>query len=414
MNLTDNSTKSLMKKRRDSADKLAIRNAITATGSWKKSRALGYLIYILILINIVIVLALLYKINFRHDHGINQQNRQIVKQVPSREAPLLALAPIIAAPIASNAAPKTEAKLQNISLEQVDSKSILELLLSEKTSYGSELISEQQLMITLDNVSLPGNFPVVLDKTFIASMEVGQRENHVQITLLLLPGTTIETLEIVDKNRPSPILRLVLTNRQLSNVIMSKIAAPKSREEIASEQYQEIEKLLADSKNKEAIYKLYIFLGDFPSHIEARTTLASLLINGGQWQKASEVLVIGLKKHPGSLPLIKLQARALIHRNKLNEAIELLLSQIGKAIHDAEYLSLLAFLYQKTGNFAAAVELYQQLTRLEPQKTAWWLGLGIALEKMGHKNSAKNAYLRGYHGTNVPQGLQQLLLDKVK
>lgn len=402
MKLTDNSPKRSMKNRRDNADRLAIRNAITATGSWKKSRALGYLMYTLILSATVIVLALLYKINFWHDYGINQQ---VVEQTPPP-----GLASTIAIPIASKILPK----LQNISLEQVASKSILELLLSEKTSYRSELISEQQLIITLDNVSLPGNFPVVLDKTFIASLEVEQHESHVQITLLLLPGTAIETLEIIDENQPFSILRLVLTNQQLGNVTMSKVAAPKSREEIESEQYQEIEKLLANSKNREAIYKLYLFLGDFPSHLEARTTLASLLINGGNWQKASEILATGLKKHPGSLPLIKLQARSLIHRNKFSEAIELLLNQIGKATHDTEYLSLMAFLYQRIGNLAAAVELYQQLTRLEPQKTAWWLGLGIALENMGHKNSAKNAYLQGYHGTNVPQNLQQVLLDKVR
>ncbi len=303
--------------------------------------------------------------------------------------------------------------LQNITLQQINNHSILNLVLNSTTSYYSEFISEQQLTITLENATMPGNFPVALDRTFIASLDTKQRENQIQVTLLLLPGTTVEKLELIEEKPLSPTVRLILANEQLSNVTMARRSIPKSREEMQNEQYQEIENLVAKGKKREAIYNLYRFIGDYPEHGDAHAVLALLLMDTESWQKASDIIALGLKKHPHHLPLVKLQAKILIKNKTFSEVEKLLLRHLDHATFDVEYLSLLAFSYQQTNNFAAAVELYKQLTKLEPQQTIWWLGLGTALEKQGSIHGAREAYLQGYQGTIADSELKQILRDKI-
>ncbi|EKD45328.1 MAG: hypothetical protein ACD_69C00341G0002 [uncultured bacterium] len=303
--------------------------------------------------------------------------------------------------------------LQSITLEQKDKRTNLDFILSAPTQYLIEHSTEQQLSITLNNTGLLGNLPVALENSFIITLNTKQDKNNTINTLTLLPGTKVDELQMIDK--PQPHLHLAFSNSQLSNSTMSKVPTPVSPEQQIAERYQDIQNLLAQNKIDEAIPKLHLFIGDFPNHLQAREMLVSLLIKEGRFQKANDVLAAGLNKFQGYIPFIKLKAHILIKQNEINTAIDLLQRHISNIdTNDVEYLAMLAALYQKQGQFMQAAGLYDQLTKIQPQKTIWWIGLGTSLENAGQKNAAREAYQLAYNNSDVPPDLGAFLNDKIK
>jgi MSHA biogenesis protein MshN len=64
----------------------------------------------------------------------------------------------------------------------------------------------------------------------------------------------------------------------------------------------------------------------------------------------------------------------------------------------------MAALYQRQGQPALAEKLYSQLLALQPNNATWWMGLGIALENMGNRTLAMEAYLKaGQSGRLNPE-----------
>jgi predicted Zn-dependent protease len=305
--------------------------------------------------------------------------------------------------------------LQNISLEQKDNLSILDFVLTSPVEYYVEHLSDEQIIITLNNTGLLGNLPIELEDSFIASLNTIEDKNNTVITLNLLPGTKIEDLQFL--KTPKPHLHLALSNSQLTETqsSMSKVPIPISPEEQSQQQYLEIQELLAQDKIPEAITNLHLFVGDFPDHTQAREILVALLIKDGRLQKANEILAIGLNRHSYYVPFIKLKAHILVKQDKTGEAINLLQKYSSNIeFSDIEYFALLASLYQQQGQFMEAANLYNQLTKIQPQKTIWWIGLGSSLENAGQKNAAQEAYHKALNNSAVPPDLVFFLNDKLK
>ncbi len=305
-------------------------------------------------------------------------------------------------------APLPTIKLQDITLEQKNNKTILNFIISAPTSYHIEYGAEQKLLITLNNIGVAGNLPLALDNSFITSFNTTQNNNNIVSTLTLLPGTKVDAFQLVDK--PNARLHLVLSNSQVNKGTITKTPAPLSPEEEAAACYQEIKQLIAQGKIQAAIPKMHMFIGDFPNNNEIRSLLVSILIKEERLEKADDVLMAGLDRHHDHLPFIKLKANILIKQNKALAAMEFLQKHAtAAAANDIEYLALLAALYQQDGDCMSAAELYNQLTKIQPQKAAWWVGLGIALEHAGKKNAAKEAYHRAYNAPEISPELKSFL-----
>jgi tetratricopeptide (TPR) repeat protein len=358
-------------------------------------------VYWLIILAIVLSVAWHYRpsfvVNIPKTIASLQKNKLLASMAPKPQAPIIPQPPKV--------------KLQNIVLEQKDNKNVLDFILSEPTQYYIEHNSEQQFFITLSDTGVSGNLPISIDNTLITAFNTKQNNNNIVSTITLLPGTKIEVLQLV--NTP-PHLHLVLSNPQLIKASLSKIPTLLSPEEQATESYHEIEQLLMQNKNQAASQKLHIFIGDFPSHNQARLTLVTLLIKEGRLQKADDILMVGLNKYGDYSPFIKLKAHILVKQNRVAAAIELLQNNLANNNDDVEYLALLAALYQQQGAFMPAAELYNQLTRIQPQKASWWLGLGIALESANKRNAAKEAYQRAYDSSDISPELSAFLDNKVR
>lgn len=314
--------------------------------------------------------------------------------------------------VAPPAPPQPSLKLKNMIIAQQNDQTVLDYILNLPAEYHVEHRSDQQLIITINKASIEGNMPVPLDNSFIITLNTKQDNANVVSTLTLLPGTKVNDLQLL--SQPEPHLHLVLSNPELTKSSMSKIPASLSPEEQELEQYKEIQNLLSQDRLQSGIQKLLVFIGDYPDNLDARVTLTSLLIKAGRLQKASDILTNGLDKHPDYLPFIKLKAHALIKQNNPLAAIDLLQKHLTSAKDDIEYLALLAALCQQQGQSIEAATIYSHLTKIQPQKTLWWIGLGVALENAGKSNAAKAAYQEAHNVSDVPAEFVDFLNTKLK
>ena len=305
-------------------------------------------------------------------------------------------------------------KLENIVLRSIDSKTIIDFALSAPTAYYVEYSSDQQqLLVTLNNTGLQGNLPVALENTFIIALNTKQSGTNTICTLTILPGTKVSGLQMFDK--PQPQLHLELSNAQLTDSKMSKTPVPVSSQQQLEQRYQQVQQLLASNNIREAITQLHLFIADFPESLQARETLVALLIKENDPHRANNVLMVGMNKNPNHAPFIKLKVRILAGQGRVDAAIKLLQSSVSLfTTEDTEYFALLAVLYQEQGQFIKAAKIYNQLTKIEPQKTIWWVGLGMALENAGKKNAAKEAYQRAYNSSETTPDLVAFLAGKVR
>jgi Tfp pilus assembly protein PilF len=133
-------------------------------------------------------------------------------------------------------------------------------------------------------------------------------------------------------------------------------------------------------------------LGYDPFHHPAREALASILVELGHADEASQVVAVGQRLQPDSTIFPKLRARILMSQGATAAALAALKRSAPSVEHDPEYHALMAALYQQERQYAFATGTYRQLLEVQPDKAVWWLGLGISLEGAGHAADALVAY----------------------
>lgn len=128
------------------------------------------------------------------------------------------------------------------------------------------------------------------------------------------------------------------------------------------------------------------------AHLAAREQLTGLLLHQGRVSEGAALLKQNLELHPRHLPFRQGHARLLIEQGSLEEARQLLLSGPPPDTLDPQFHGLLAALEQRLGNHRAAADLYSRLASAWPQRSAWWLGLGISLEATDRRQEAAAAF----------------------
>lgn len=93
----------------------------------------------------------------------------------------------------------------------------------------------------------------------------------------------------------------------------------------------------------------------------------------GEFRRALETL-------PGNLRARERLARTLARSGRDDEALALLAADPPALGAHPDYHALRAALLERGGEHGRAAELYERLVRLDPQRAAWWLGLGVSLE----------------------------------
>lgn len=171
---------------------------------------------------------------------------------------------------------------------------------------------------------------------------------------------------------------------------------------------------LQQGRLQEAEISLRTALSIEPGHIVARDMLLRLLTMQGRQTEIAAVLAEGTKALPEHLAYRERYARLLIERGALSEAREELLREPRPAVTDAPGMyAMLAALYQRQEQYAAAALTYRGLLAVEPQKALWWMGLGIALERTSSVEEARQAYRQALSRGGLSAGLQDYIRQRL-
>lgn len=135
-------------------------------------------------------------------------------------------------------------------------------------------------------------------------------------------------------------------------------------------------------------------LASRPGHVRARELLAGLYVETGRMTEAVALLDRGLalaSRHRGMSLLL---ARLLTEQGDETRARTILDAALTAHAADADLNALAAALDARADRNAQAIARYRAALATRPGDGRLWLGLGIALEALGERRDARDAFQR--------------------
>lgn len=278
------------------------------------------------------------------------------------------------------------ATLNNVFVASEGKQNMIDFRLDKPTHYYLDH-HDSVLRINLMNTQCAKPFAPNLKSSFVKGMTVRTQEYNTIIELSLIPHTEIRSLQY-----QGPNLQLVLYNDMPIETLVQKEVVPPTKKQAAEQQYFDAIMWLQKQKKDFAILALKNALALYPEGKTFRELLATLLIDQGQFSFAQQILFEGLKQNQGYLPFVMLQARMLTLEGNIPAAIHVLEQKAPSIQSDTNYYVLLAALYRQNNQYLEAARVYNDLTKINATVGVWWVGLGISLESLNQKNTAKEAY----------------------
>lgn len=160
-------------------------------------------------------------------------------------------------------------------------------------------------------------------------------------------------------------------------------------------QVQDALTLWSQGQQLTALQMLDGFAYENPEAHQSRETLAKLLIQQGEIERALQAAELGLQISPAHPGYKKVKARILLGQSEVPDALALLAATPPSVANDPEYHNLLATAQLAGGEYTDAIESYQSLLRLADPRidTAPLLyGLGSAHLRVGNAAEARQVY----------------------
>lgn len=370
-------------------------------------------IIFLIIVFAAILLALYHSTS--NKHPATRQSPVTTQQPVPPPAATVATAPTAALPptLTKNAA-RAATTLKDITLNVENNKTSVNFVLNRETYYYIEHgENPQQLNLLLGNTTYDKTTfpPLNLTHTAIKELSVNKENDNTKIRIETLPDTQVIGLQIY--NQPQTALQLTLLNTStLSPGLIIKTAASPSTRQPSDQEYQEALDALKQKNTSVAIAKLRNTIKTTKDNADAYELLATLLIRSGQLNEATQILDKALHFFPNRPHLNQFKAYILAQQGQQNRALQILVKTPPDINQDPDYYAFVASLYQQQKQFILAAQLYNRLLKIQPDRSMWWMGLGVALESADKKNAAKEAFRHALALGDLPPALQDFLLKK--
>jgi MSHA biogenesis protein MshN len=169
-------------------------------------------------------------------------------------------------------------------------------------------------------------------------------------------------------------------------------AAP-STNDAAEAHFRRAGLLLSHGRVSEAEERLQAALRSDPSHVNARQTYVSLLLENQRVDAARRLLQEGLAIQPGQATFAFALARIHVEQRDYPAALEVM-DRVGLAARNPEFQALRGTVLQRLGRHGEALEAYDNAIRAGTPPATTWIGLGISLEAVGRRTEAAQAYRR--------------------
>lgn len=174
----------------------------------------------------------------------------------------------------------------------------------------------------------------------------------------------------------------------------------------------EVRALFDDGRDQEAYRQLYNFIEDHDTDLESRITLTSYLLRDQRLAEAGDVIsALPIEQNPQARLL---KARWYMANGLEQNAVQLLESDLPVFEFNVEYYELLASYYQQFGEPEQAITIYSDLIRSDSQRSDWWAGLAIALDRAGQYQDALTAYKQALQLPGLGVNVQQFVEQRVK
>tara|TARA_R110002096_G_scaffold247936_1_gene440307 strand:- start:27844 stop:29289 length:1446 start_codon:yes stop_codon:yes gene_type:complete len=162
-----------------------------------------------------------------------------------------------------------------------------------------------------------------------------------------------------------------------------------------------------------SLKRLNMALDQDAAHVNARSTLATILSKQGHIELAYSILNEGLIQYPDQVAWLKIYARLLLSESKLVEAKNMLEQYSPDLADDGEYYALKAAILQKLNEHQQSAKIYRDLLQFNPSKSIWWMGLGISLESLKRYQDALYAYQKASTNSSLASDTRKFIHQKI-
>lgn len=162
-----------------------------------------------------------------------------------------------------------------------------------------------------------------------------------------------------------------------------------------------------------ALQTLDSFTYENPEAHQSRETLAKLLIEQGETERALQAVELGLGIAPRHDGYRKIKARLLLADGQAAQAVALLDASAPSVAADTEFHDLLATAYLSQQNYDRAILAYQMLLQQNQDVGRWWYGLGVSFDAVGRSADAASAYQQALQTSDMTATLRQRSQDRL-
>ncbi len=114
--------------------------------------------------------------------------------------------------------------------------------------------------------------------------------------------------------------------------------------------------------------------------------------DGSAFSDMTAPLEIVVERDPSRVAAAKRLARLHAESGQWESAWRVLERSAPHATKDAEYQGFAGTVLRKLKRSQDAAEHYRRAIALQPNEGRWWVGLGLALEDLGRRKEAKQAF----------------------
>ncbi|MEQ5809592.1 tetratricopeptide repeat protein [Alteromonas sp. NFXS44] len=163
---------------------------------------------------------------------------------------------------------------------------------------------------------------------------------------------------------------------------------------------------------REATRLLILLSQREPDNLDVRKKLASVYFAEGQVEQAQQILEQALVKAPANTS-IRLMLGRLYTQQNLGELAWEVISQ-PVVTTDTDFLGFRAGYANQQQKYDTAINDYRALTELQPATARWWLGLGIAADKLDQRHLAVQAYQKALNRQGLEGDVEIFVRKRIK
>jgi|GEM_PF-2850220 len=309
--------------------------------------------------------------------------------------------------------PAALVRLENVIFDVDHSKTVIDFMVSREIYYYVERgQNSQQMKIILSNTTYDKPFVLDLTNTALKRFNTYKVSNNTEIEIDLMPDTQVIGLQF--EHQPKTHLRLILLNTTIQAGTVNKTIIPLTQQQRSSQAYQEALYLLDQNSSDQAIVKLREAVKSAQEHPEVYEALITLLMQNNRLDEVDKVLNNAIKDFPEYTRFGQVKAYVLAQKGKTEQALQLLIKNMPDINQDPDYYAFVASLYQQQGQFILAAQLYNRLLKIQPRRSMWWVGLGIALDGAEKDAAAQEAYRRASIIGDLSPAVQTFVNGKIQ